>query len=308
MYDLIIIGSGPAGLTAGLYAGRYRLKSLVLEKLTPGGQIILSPWIDNYPGFPGGIATEELVEKMRKQVDEVGIGIEIAEVMEIKIDSEASYPLYNIQAQDKDYQAKSIIIATGAEARRLGVDGEERLIGKGVSYCATCDGPLYRGKEVVVVGGGDRAIEDAIFLASYAKKVILVHRRKEFRASEILVEKIMANPKIELVLDSVVEQISGREKVGAVKVKNLVTEAKSEIPCEGIFIFVGIKPNTVFVKNQLQLDESGFIITDNNLKTSKDGVFACGDCRSKILYQVINACGDAAMAAHAAHKYLMELK
>jgi len=305
MYDLIIIGAGPAGLTAALFAGRYRLNTLILEKMSPGGQIIFSPTIENFPGFPGGISTQELVERFKKQIDELGINIEIEEVQEIVPVSKAKNLIYNIKTKNKTCGTKSIIIASGAQPKKLDVEGEARLIGRGVSYCATCDGPLFRDKEIVVVGGGDRAIEEAIFLSSYAKRVFLTHRRSQLRASRILIEKAKINPKIDFVLDSTVEEIVGSDKVEAVKIKNLKTDSLSVLSCQGVFIFVGIKANTDFLKNQLDLDESGFIITDEDLKTSKDGIFACGDCRKKSLYQVITACSEGALAAASTQRYLL---
>jgi len=306
MYDLIIIGAGPSGLTAGIYAGRYRLNTLILEKMDAGGQIVLSDVIENFPGFPGGISTQELIDKFKKQVDDLGIKIETEEVVEI-IAGGKSMPIYNVKTKDNIYQTKSIIIATGAEAKKLGAKGEDRLIGRGISYCGTCDGPLFKEKEVVVVGGGDRAIEEAIFLTKYAKRVTLIHRRASLRTSKILEEKAKQNPKINFVLDSVIEEIVGQDKVEQVLVKNIKTESKSILSCQGVFIFVGITPNTDFVKNLLQIDEAGFIITNQDMKTSQEGIFACGDCRKKSLYQVITACAEGALAADSAHKYILNL-
>lgn len=308
-------------MTAALYAGRYSLNTLVLEKMAPGGQIILSPAIENFPGFPGGISTQELIERFKKQIDDLGINIEIAEVQELATNLKSTprlrlrvmvsevepirTPIYNIRTNDGSYETKSIIIATGAQAKRLGVEGEDKFIGRGVSYCATCDGPLFRNKDVLVIGGGDRAVEEAIFLSSYAKSVYLVHRRAELRASKILVEKAKLIPKINFILESIVEEIQGQDKVEQVLLKNVKTNSKSKISCQGVFISVGIKPNTVFLKNFLEMDEKGFIITDQEMKTSGEGVFACGDCRKKSLYQVITACGEAAVAAASSHKYLL---
>ncbi|MDD2752253.1 MAG: thioredoxin-disulfide reductase [Candidatus Omnitrophica bacterium] len=306
-YDLIIIGAGPAGLTAGLYAGRFRLKALILEKMTVGGQIILSSTIENYPGFPGSIATFELIEKISQQVKEVGINIENAEVLEIIPSKELPIPVYNIKTQDNSYQARSVIIASGAQSRRLGVEGEEKFIGRGVSYCGTCDGPLFKNKDIILVGGGDRAIEEALFLSSYARKVTVVHRRQQLRASKILEEKARLNQKINFLLDSVIEKIIGKDRVEEVQIKNVATGALSTVCCQGVFIFVGISPNTNFLRNLLQIDDSGFIITNQNSQTSLQGIFACGDCLKKSLYQVINACGEGAVAADSAHKYLLNL-
>ncbi len=308
MYDVIIIGAGPAGLTAGLYTGRYRLKTLLLEKMAIGGQIIMSATIENYPGFPGGISTSELIDKMEKQVREVGVEIENAEANAIESNPVGLTRIFSVKTPDKNFSAKSLIISTGAHWKRLGVPGEEKLVGKGVSFCATCDAPFFRNKEVVVVGGGDKAIEEALFLTSYAAKVMIVHRRNQLRATEILQEKAKSNPKISFILDSVVEEVIGENKVEAVKVKNVITGLTSSISCQGIFIFIGITPNTEFLKNNLETDDSGFIITDNKMETSRDGVFACGDCRQKNLYQVITACGEGAQAAFSAHNYLLHEK
>ena len=301
MYDLIIIGAGPAGLTAAIYAGRFRIKTLLLEMMSPGGQIILSPSIENYPGFPEGISSFDLMNNFKAQVDNLGVQLKMEEVVCI---SQETFG-YNIKTVESSYQAKSIIIASGAHSKRLNVLGEDKFVGRGVSYCGTCDGPLYRNKNVIVVGGGDRAIEDAIFLTSYASKVTLVHRRQELRASKILQEKARANQRIDFVLDSVIDEISGDTKVTSVKVSNVKTGAHTQIPCDGVFIFVGIKPNTEFLKKQLSLDEIGFIITAQDASTSLKGVFACGDCCKKSLYQVVTACGEGATAADSVHKYLL---
>lgn len=306
MYDLIIIGAGPAGLTAALYAGRYRLNTLVLEKMMPGGQIVLSHIIENYPGFPGGISTHELIDNFKKQVDELGVKIESDEVIKITPDNKTK--TYIVETGSNSYITKTIIIASGAQSKKLGVEGEDRLIGRGVSYCGTCDGPFFKDKEIVVVGGGDRAIEDAIFLARYASKVNLIHRRRQLRASKILEEKAKAEPKINFILESVIEKVEGEVKVEAVKIKDVKNNLQSKLLCNGVFIFVGIKPNTDFLGNMLHKDDAGFIIVNQEMETSVGGIFACGDCRKKNLYQVINACGDAAIAAHSAHLYLLNYK
>ena len=305
MYDLIIIGAGPAGLTAALYAGRYRLNTLLLEQFSVGGQIVLSAQIENYPGFPGGISTEELIERFKRQVDELQIKTVMQEVKEIVFPLKTENFLYNVSTKGAAYQTRSVIVASGAQPKRLGVEGEEKFIGRGVSYCATCDGPLFKNKEVAVIGGGDKAIEEALFLAAYASSVSVIHRRDTLRASKILEEKARANKKIRFVLDSIVERIEGKDKVEAVKIKNVKTESLSLVNCQGVFIFVGILPNTDFLKQKLKTDENGFIITDQELQTSQKGVFACGDCRKKSLYQVINACADGAVAAASAQRYLV---
>lgn len=303
MHDLIIIGAGPAGLAAAIYAGRFKLDTLVFEKLSVGGQILLSPSIENYPGFPEGVSTFELIDKFKRQVFDLGLKIEEEEALEIS----PSGKFYQVRTQGRTFEAKALIIASGAKPKRLGVKGEDKLIGKGVSYCGTCDGPLFKNKDILVVGGGDRAIEDAIFLSNYAKSIHLVHRRDAFRAAQILVDKLKSDPKIKLVVDSVAEEINGDNKVTGARVKNLKTLKESTIACDGVFIFVGITPDTGLVKNLLEKDEFGFIITDQAMHTSRAGIFACGDCVKKSLYQVVNACGEGAAAADSAHKYLLKL-
>jgi thioredoxin reductase (NADPH) len=307
VYELIIIGAGPAGLTAALYAGRYRIDTLVVEKLSPGGQIILSSTIENYPGFPGGIQTQELIGRFKKQVDELGVEIVSDEVVELSCLKDEAAPVYTVKTHEAVYEAKSLIIASGARSKPLGVEGETKLTGRGVSYCGTCDGPMFKNKDVVVVGGGDRAVEEALFLSTYAKKVTVVHRRQEFRASEILLEKAGRNEKINFVLDSTIQEIRGEGRIESVEIYNNKTAQLSELVCSGVFIFIGIEPNTGYVHDFIAKDKLGFVVTDDELKTNRKGVFACGDCRKKSLYQVVNACGEAAVAAHSAHGYLLNL-
>ncbi len=305
MHDLVIIGAGPGGLTAALYAGRYRLNTLVLEKMTPGGQILMSPSIDNFPGFPGGITTVELIERLTRQVADAGVRIESSEVADIDTGGSQSSLGFSVKTAEAVYETRSIIIATGAQSKRLAVPGEERLTGRGVSYCGTCDGPLFRNKELVVVGGGDRAIEEALFLTEYASKVNVVHRREGFRASEVLMEKSRSNPKIEFILGCTIEEILGQDRVSGVMIKDVFKDSRFEKQCNGVFIFVGIEPNTGFIKGNLETDAAGFIITEQDMSTSKEGIFACGDCRKRSLYQVVSACGEGAIAADSAHKYLL---
>ncbi len=306
-YDLVIIGAGPAGLTAALYAGRFRLNTVVLEKMNPGGQIVLSETIENYPGFPGGINTFDLIDKFKKQVEDVGVNIKEREVLAIKPVQENSKKLYEIITTEGNIKTKAVIVATGASYKKLGVEGEDKFTGRGVSYCGTCDGPLFKNKDIVVVGGGDRAMEEVIYLSKYANKVFMVHRRDAFRASKILEEKAKNNPKINFVLNSVIENISGDNKVDHVVIKDVKTGELKNISCQGVFIFVGIEPNTGYLKNLLEINEKGFIITRSGVLTSEEGVFACGDCCDKILYQVVTACGEGASACDAAHKYLLNL-
>jgi len=304
MLDLVIIGAGPAGLTAALYAGRFRLKTAVIEKMAAGGQIILSEKIENFPGFPGGVHTQELIDNMKRQIEELGIAIELDEVTGVVPEANG---IFSVTAKNGSFQARAVIIASGARPKSLGVEGEEKFTGRGVSYCGTCDGPLFKGKDVIVVGGGNSALEEAIFLTGYANKVTIVHRRQGFRGSKILEEKVRSNPKIELVLDTVVERIHGGMKVEGAALKNVKTGAATQLACHGVFIFVGTEPQTEFVKGVLKTDASGFIITAQDLKTSRDGIFACGDCLNKSLYQVVNACGEGAVAADSSHKYILNL-
>ena len=301
MYDLIILGGGPAGLTAALYAGRSRLKTLILEKIGVGGRILLTEVIENFPGFADGINTADLIKRMQEQVTNLGINIVLEEVLDIDCQSK------RVQTNGGTYSADAIIIATGAQPRKLGVPGEDKLTGRGVSYCATCDGPLYRDKNVVIIGGGNAMAEEALYLTRFAKSVNIIHRRDQLRASPILQEKLKENKKINFSLSSVLTEITGSGKVEAMKIKDLNTSQEKLIQCDGIFIYIGYNPDTVFLKDKLNLDETGFIITGEDMSTSMDGIFACGDCRKKSLYQVITACGDGAVAADSAYKYLSKL-
>jgi thioredoxin reductase (NADPH) len=298
MYDLIIIGAGPAGLTACLYAGRARLKTLLLEKMVVGGRILLTETIENFPGFPGGISTQELIQRMQEQVKSLGIEIKSEEVLEL------DYQSKSVKTDEKTYSAKAIIIATGAKPRKLGVTGEDRLTGRGVSYCATCDGPLFKEKNVVVIGGGNAVAEEALYLSRFAKTVNIVHRRNDLRTCAILQEELKENKKINLILNKVVTEITGSAKVESLKIKDVNTNQEQIINCDGVFIYIGYDPDTALVKNKLKLDGAGFIITDEAMLTSEDGIFACGDCRRKSLYQVITACGDGAIAAESVYKYI----
>ena len=299
MYDLIIIGGGPAGLTAALFAGRSRLRTLILEKMSVGGRILLTDSIENYPGFTGEVSTHELMKRMEHQVKNLGVEIKLEEVLEIDCKQKS------IKTNSSAYTADAIIIATGARSRKLGAPGEDRLIGKGVSYCATCDAPFYREKNVVVVGGGNTVAEEALYLTRFAKQVTIVHRRDELRASAILQERLQENKKIHFVLSNVITQINGAHKVESINVKKVNTGEGKIIHCDGVFIFIGYEPETFFLKNKLKLDDLGFIISDENMLTSQEGIFAAGDCRKKSLYQVVTACGDAATAADSAYKYIV---
>lgn len=297
-YDLIIIGAGPAGLTAALYAGRSRLNTLLIEKMTVGGRILMSESIENYPGFPGGILTQELITRMESQVNELNIKIQSDEVLELDSLNK------KIKTSSGIYESSAIIIASGAKPRKLNIPGEKELTGRGVSYCATCDGPLFRDKKVVIVGGGNAVAEEAIYLVRFANSVTVIHRRADLRASAILQERMQENKKINFILNSIVTQIKGTKKTEAITIKDLLSQKEADFNCDGVFIYIGYEPETEFLKGKLNIDESGFIITDENMNTSAQGIFACGDCRKKSLYQVINACGDAAVAADSAYKFI----
>jgi thioredoxin reductase (NADPH) len=297
-YDLVIIGAGPAGLTAALYAGRSRLNTLILEKMSVGGRILLTENIENFPGFPDGVSTQELIQRMEKQVRSLGIKVEMEEAIDLDCKTKT------VKTGANTFLASSVIIATGAHPRRLNVPGENKLTGRGVSYCATCDAPFYKNKDAVIVGGGDAVAEEALYLVRFAKQVNIIHRRNDLRASAILQERLRENKKINFILSSIVTEITGSNKVECIKIRDVNSAKEQIINCDGVFIYIGYEPETAFLKNQLKLDEAGFIITAEDLVTSEEGVFACGDCRKKSLYQVITACGDGAVAADSAYKYL----
>ena len=301
-HDLVIIGAGPAGLTAGIYAARARMNVLLLEKSAPGGQTLITDHIENYPGFPEGISGYELSEKISSQARNLGLDIETDEVLSLNL----SEKIKQVVLKDRTISTKSIIIASGASPRKLGI-GEEKFFGKGVSFCATCDGPFFRDKTVLAVGGGDTAVQEAIFLTRFANKVYLVHRRDELRAAKILQERAFNNEKIEFVWDSVATGIDGFFNVEGVRVKNLKTDEEKILKANGCFIWVGILPNASFLNDSVQTDESGFIITDQNMQSSVPGVFAAGDIRSKPFRQIATAVGEGAHASFAVEKYLESL-
>ena len=298
MLDLIIIGGGPAGLTAALYAGRSRLDTLLIEKMAVGGRILMSETIENYPGFPGGISTHELMGRMEAQVKELGVKIVNDEVLDLDCLKKT------IKVANGVYAASAIIIASGARPRKLNIPGEEKYTGRGVSYCATCDGPFFKEKKVVIVGGGNAVAEEAIYLSRFASSVSVIHRRQDLRAAPILQEKMRENKKINFILSSVVTQIKGSQKVEAVTIKDVLSGREKDFDCAGVFIYIGYEPETIFLKGKLGMDEAGFMVTDENMATSVEGIFACGDCRKKGLYQVINACADGAVAADSAYKFI----
>jgi len=304
MEDLIIIGAGPAGLTAGLYAARARLKTLMLERLSPGGQVLMTDWVENYPGFPDGISGFDLMDKMRRQAEKFGLDIKSTEVSRLDVLKEKQI----LATDNGNLESKAIILACGATPQRLGIEGESLLTGKGVSYCATCDGPFYREQEVAVIGGGDTAVEEALFLTKFASKIYLVHRRDKLRATKLLQERAWSEEKIEIIWDSIPKTIVGEAGVEGIDLKNVKTGEESHLPVQGVFVFIGYRPNNELVKGVLECDERGFVVTSNNMETSETGIFAAGDITSKLLRQISTAVGDGATAAFAAERYLESLK
>ncbi|MHB8927604.1 MAG: thioredoxin-disulfide reductase [Bacillota bacterium] len=302
VYDVLIIGGGPAGLTAALYAARSRLKTVVLERGMAGGQAATTHKIENYPGFPDGILGPDLGQALEQQATNFG-----AEFVQTEIEGvDLSGDLKTVKAYEGEYKGRTLILATGADPKKLGVKGEEELRGRGVSYCATCDGAFFKDQEVIVVGGGDAAVEEALFLTRFAKKVSIVHRRDQLRAAPVIQERAKANEKVAFIWDSVIDEIKGEKHVEGVVVKNVKTGETKTVPAAGIFIYVGLVPNTALLKGQVGLDPQGYILAGEDTMTSKPGVFAAGDCRKKPLRQVVTAVSDGAVAAMAATKNLEE--
>ncbi|MBF0117379.1 MAG: thioredoxin-disulfide reductase [Desulfobacterales bacterium] len=303
-YDVIIIGSGPAGICAGIYASRARLNTLIIEKGAIGGQIILSDCIENYPGFPEGINGYELMDKMASQAKNFGTNFESDEVISFDLSNQ----IKKVNLSNKIITAYSIIISTGASPKKLGTLGEDTYYGKGISFCATCDAPFYKNSVVAAVGGGDTAVQESIYLTKFAKKVYLIHRRDELRAAKILQEKAFSNEKIEFIWNSKVTQINGSSGVESITVQNLKTSNTQNLSIDGLFVWIGVSPNSSFLKNSLSLDKDGFIITNAKMETSVKGVFAAGDIRDTPLRQVSSAIGDGAIAAISAIHYIENIK
>ena len=302
MHDVIIIGSGPAGLTAGIYVSRARLETLLIGGLSWGGQLMLTGLVENFPGFPEGIQGPELMNRMRKQAENFGVKIVSEDVTAVDFSTRP----FKVNAGDKSFEARTVIAATGASAKSLGLPSEKRLIGKGVSYCATCDAPFFRDRKVVVVGGGDAAVDEALALANYAREITVVHRRDQLRACKLLQERVFAEKRVNFVWNSVIDDIMGESRVETVKLRNVKTGETSALATDGVFIAIGYKPNTDIFKGQLQLDNYGYIKVLDETGTSVEGVFAAGDNQDFRYKQAITSAGSGARAALDAVKYLQE--
>ena len=308
VFDVVIIGGGPAGLTAGLYTARADLNTLCIEGGSTASQISVTDLVENYPGIEaiGGL---DLVDRMRSQAGHFGVQFSSGDVVSVKKERIGDIDGWRVKTTGDGFISLAVIIATGANWRKLGITGEETFIGKGVSFCATCDGPFYRDREVVVVGGGDTAVQEALYLTRFAKKVTIVHRRDRLRAVGILRDRASRNEKIQFAWNAVVSEILGDQSVRGIRLRNVRDSGDvREIPADGVFIFIGLVPNTKFLEGVVDLDPQGYVMADSHMQTSAKGIFACGDCIRKLLRQVVTACGDGATAAVAAQHYVEDLK
>jgi len=294
MYDIIIIGGGPAGLSASIYSKRFGLSTLLIEKFGIGGQVLLTDLVENYPGFPEGIKGPELVYKMEEQAKKFGVEFLIDEVLDVEIDNE----IKKTKTNSSIYESDGLIISTGVNPKKLDIPGEKEFTGKGVSYCAICDAFFYKNKNVLVVGGGDTALTEALYLTNFANKVYIIHRRDKLRAAQYLQEKAFKNNKIEFIFNSILKEIKGEKRVEKVLIQNIKEDRIYELDVDGIFIYIGLAPNSSLFKDKINLDENGFINTDSEMRTNKKFVYAVGDVRKKELRQIITACADGAIAAH----------
>ncbi len=298
---IIVIGSGPAAYTAAIYAARADLNPLIIGGMAAGGQLMLTSEVENFPGFPEPVLGPELMERMKKQCERLGVSIVSEDVSKIDL---SSRPFKLETTEGKTFASETVIVATGATAQWLGLESEKKLMGHGVSACATCDGFFFKGKDVVVVGGGDTALEEALFLSKFASKVIIIHRRDELRASKIMQDRAFKNPKLSFVWDSAISEVLGNGHVSGVRVKNLKTEKFSDISCHGFFVAIGHKPTVNFLGGQLKLDDHGYIVTDGRTRTSIPGVFAAGDVMDSRYRQAVTAAGTGCMAALEAERFL----
>jgi thioredoxin reductase (NADPH) len=307
MKDIIIVGGGPAGLTAGMYASRARMETLLLESFGIMGQATMTDLIENYPGVERSTGYD-LIAAFKKQAESFGLNTEQATVKAVSVSGSGRERCFTVTTDSGEYRALSLVIASGASSRKLGVAGEDKFSGKGVSYCATCDGPFFKGAHVAVIGGGDTAVEEAIYLTRFAEKVTIVHRRGRLRSARILQERAESSGKIDFAWDSVVDEIEGEDKVTGIRLKNVKTGALSTLSCGGVFVFIGWDPNTGFLSPEVALDQRGSIVVDKAMRSSLEGLFACGDCTEKVLNQVVTAAGDGATAAFSSQKYVEEIK
>jgi len=302
IHHMLIIGGGPAGYTAALYAARAGLDVLLLEKLSAGGQMALTHQIDNYPGFPEGIDGFELGEKMQQQAERFGAKTEYAQVDSVELNADPKV----VHTSEGDFYGRSVVIATGANPRELGLAGEKELVGRGVAYCAACDGMAFRNKTVAVIGGGNSAVADALLLSRVAKKVYLVHRRDSLRATKVYHNQLENAENVEFVWNSQLTQLLREEKLTGIQIRNTISGELSTLYCDGVFVSIGRKPATSLFEGQLELDESGYILADESTRTNIPGVYAVGDVRTKALRQIVTAVADGAMAVHMAEEYLAE--
>ncbi|MCK4395760.1 thioredoxin-disulfide reductase [candidate division WOR-3 bacterium] len=303
-YDVIILGAGPTGLTAGIYTGRALLKTLIIEEGVIGGEAASTDLIENYPGFPDGISGMDLTERIKKQAEKFGTKITLTQVKEIDLSGEIKI----VKTDDGEFLSKTVIIATGSSPKTLNIPGEEKFKGRGVSYCATCDAPFFKDKDIAVIGAGSSGIQEGLFLLEYVKSIKFIEFLPKMTAEKILQERIKKKENVEFFLNHRLLSINGEQMVESIKVENRETGEKKDIPVSGVFIYVGLKPNTELFKDTPKLDKHGFIITDEHLKTSQDGIFAAGDVRKKILRQVATAVGDGARAAFSAQAYIEKLE
>jgi len=299
-FDIIIVGAGPAGLTAGLYASRSKLNVVCFEKLAPGGEILNTEFVEDYPGFEM-VGGQELAQKFADHAQKFGLRIELEEVTEVRKDGDD----FLVKTTEGEHRCGAVIYTPGGTPRKLGIPGEQKYAGKGVSYCALCDGAFFQDEVITVVGGGNSAVEEGTFLTKYGTKVYLIHRRDQFRAHAVAVDKLRENPKAELILDTVPVEVVGDEReMKKLRVRNVKTGETREIEAQGLFVFIGFVPNTHLIKGDVKKDEGGFILTDQNMAASIPGLYVAGDCRSQLIRQITNAVGDATTAAVAAEKYL----
>jgi len=304
LYDLVIVGAGPAGITAYLYAKRSLLEVLLVDKIGIGGQLLLIDFVENYPGFPEGITGFELADLFRRHIETLGLNFKQGEVKKL----EKKDNFFNLYLDNNEIlTSKTVLLSIGASPRKLNIPGEKKFTGKGVSYCATCDGPFFKDKIIAVVGGGDTALQESLSLTKFAKKIYLIHRRNTFRATKVLQERVFKEEKIEILWNTIVTEIRGKDQVEEIEIFNKEKGEKSTLKVSGIFIFIGYEPNTDWLKGVIELDNEGFIITDAEMITSLPGVWASGDCRSKVGKQIVIACGEGAVAVISIENYLQSI-